>query len=317
MHVIVFATLTGLAVPAAALVLTAPALVLDARRQGRSSGQTLDRIGQIVAAGRLIHELQRERGLSVGYLSKSTDDYTPLDRQIAATDDSLAAFQHVVTGHRLDEAVTSALDGLGAHRQCIRHRQLPPAQAAMGYGGRIGVLLDLIAQGVKSAARGRLARLGTAYLNLVSAKEAAGQERAHLTAALSAPTIEGASRRRAHDLREQQDMLLRLFADGVGAELAGFSQAALADSERVVNTLRKAALAEDAMIQRPTATLWFEAATRRIDALKEVEMRLESTLLTAATATSRRAGRNLRVIISTVLGSLGLLGGLASTVGAL
>ncbi|KAF0223656.1 MAG: hypothetical protein FD176_1682 [Rhodospirillaceae bacterium] len=313
MHAIVFATLTGLAVPAAALVLTAPTLVLDARRQGRSSGQTLDRIGQIVAAGRLIHELQRERGLSVGYLSKATEEYTSLSRQIVATDESLAAFHRIFP----DDVVSGALDGLDAHRQRIHHRQLLPAQAAMGYGGRIGVLLDLIAHGVKSAARGRLARLGTAYLNLVSAKEAAGQERAHLTAALSAPTIEGASRRRAHDLREHQDMLLRLFADGAGAELAGFSQAALADPERVVNALREAALAEDAVIQRPTAALWFEAATRRIDALKEVEMRLESTLLAAATATSSRAGRNLRVIAGAVLGALGLLGGLASTVGAL
>lgn len=317
MHAIVSAALTGFAVPAAALVLTAPALALDARRQGRSSGQTLDRIGQIVAAGRLIHELQRERGLSVGYLSKSADDYTALDRQIAVSDDSLAAFHRVFTGHRLDDAVISALDGLGAHRQRIRHRQLPPAQAAMGYGGRIGVLLDLIGQGVKSAARGRLARLGTAYLNLVSAKEAAGQERAHLTAALSAPTMEAAARRRAHDLREQQDMLLRLFADGAGAELTRFSQAALADPERVVNALRNTALAEDAKLHRPTAILWFEAATRRIDALKEVEMRLEATLLTAATATRNRAGRNLRVIVGAVLGSLGLLGGIASTVGAL
>nr|CAM74415.1 hypothetical protein MGR_0149 [Magnetospirillum gryphiswaldense MSR-1] len=48
-----------------------------------------------------------------------------------------------------------------------------------------------------------------------------------------------------------------------------------------------------------------------------MEMRLEATLLTAATATRSRAGRNLRMVAAAVLGSLGLLGGIASTVGAL
>ncbi|MBI2239785.1 MAG: nitrate- and nitrite sensing domain-containing protein [Magnetospirillum gryphiswaldense] len=309
------AALGGFAVPAAALIVAAPPLFLDARRLGKTSAQTLERIGLIIAAGRLIHELQRERGLSVGFLSKPEGDGTALASQRQHTDTAQNAFGHLFSRQPADpvnDAVTQALNGLATHRHSVDSRKLTPPQAALGYSGRIGTLLDLIALGVKSSARGRLARLGTAYLNLISAKEAAGQERAHLTGILSAPGIEAAARRRAHDLREQQDMLLKLFAEGAGGELARFSRATLADSERVVTSLRYGALSEDISVHRPTAPMWFEAATRRIDALKEVEMRLEETMNHAALAVQGRSRRNLRWLLAAVLGSAGLLGGIAT-----
>jgi len=309
------AALGGMAVPAAALLVVAPPLLLDARRMGKTSSQTLDRIGLIIAAGRLIHELQRERGLSVGFLSKPDSTPAALQEQRQNTENALTAFLpkfRCQPSDPVNDAVTQALNGLAAHRQGIDDRKLSPPQAAMGYSGRIGTLLDLIALGVKSSARGRLARLGTAYLNLISAKEAAGQERAHLTGILAAPATEAAARRRAHDLREQQDMLLKLFAEGAGVELARFSRATLADSERVVTSLRYAALSEDASVHRPTSAMWFEAATRRIDALKEVEMRLEETMNGAALAVQGRSRRNLRWLLAALMGSAGLLGGIAT-----
>ncbi|OJX80915.1 nitrate- and nitrite sensing domain-containing protein [Magnetospirillum sp. 64-120] len=309
------AALGGFAVPAAALIVAAPPLFLDARRLGKTSAQTLERISLIIAAGRLIHELQRERGLSVGFLSKPEGDGTAVASQRQHTDTAHGAFGDLFSRQPADpvnDAVTQALNGLTAHRHSVDSRKLTPTQAALGYSGRIGTLLDLIALGVKSSARGRLARLGTAYLNLISAKEAAGQERAHLTGLLAAPNVEAAARRRAHDLREQQDMLLKLFAEGAGSELARFSRATLADSERVVTSLRYGALSEDASVHRPTAAMWFEAATRRIDALKEVEMRLEETMNHAALAVQGRSRRNLRWLLAAVLGSAGLLGGIAT-----
>ncbi|MGE4281278.1 MAG: nitrate- and nitrite sensing domain-containing protein [Magnetospirillum sp.] len=309
------AALGGMAVPAAALLVAAPPLLLDARRMGKNSHLTLDRIGLIIAAGRLIHELQRERGLSVGFLSKPDGDQTAMVSQRQHTQSALSAFMPLFKSHPADpvhDAVSQALNGLSAHRQGIDDHKMSPPQAAMGYSGRIGSLLDLIALGVKNSARGRLARLGTAYLNLISAKEAAGQERAHLTGLLAAPSIEPAARRRAHDLREQQDMLLKLFAEGAGTDLARFSRASLADSERVVTSLRYAALSEDASVHRPTAPMWFEAATRRIDALKEVEMRLEETMHGAALNAQSRSRSNLRWLLIAFLGSAGLLGSIAT-----
>lgn len=309
------AALGGMAVPAATLLVAAPPLLLDARRMANSSHQTLDRIGLIIAAGRLIHELQRERGLSVGFLSKPDGDKAALASQRQHTENTLNTFLPLFDRQPADpvhDAVRQALSGLPPHRQSVDGRKISVPQAAMGYSGRIGTLLDLIALGVKSSARGRLARLGTAYLNLISAKEAAGQERAHLTGVLSAPGVEAAARRRAHDLREQQDMLLRLFAEGAGPELARFSRATLADAERVVTSLRYAALSEDASVHRPTSAMWFEAATRRIDALKEVEMRLEDTMNAAALAVQGRSRRNLRWLLAALMGSAGLLGGIAT-----
>ncbi len=107
-------------------------------------------------------------------------------------------------------------------------------------------------------------------------------------------------------------MLLRLFADGAGAELARFAQATLADPDRVITALRKAALAEDGT-PHPNPALWFEASTRRIDALKDVEMRLEATLSQAATLAHGRAANNQRLVMAALAASVGVLGGLAST----
>lgn len=309
------AAVSGFAVPAAALVLAAPPLLLDSRRLGKNAAEILDRVALVIAAGRLIHELQRERGLSVGLLSRPQDDGAALAAQRRATDDARATFAPrlaAIATNPVHDAVVQALNGLDEHRAKISGRALSAPQAAMGYGGRIGALIDLIALGVKSAARGRLARLGTAYLNLVSAKEAAGQERAHLTALLSAATVEPAARRRAHDLREQQDMLLKLFGEGAGQDLARFGRSVLADSERVVTSLRYAALSEDVSVHRPTPAMWFEAATRRMDALKEVEMRLEATMTAAAESRCRRSGRNARWLAAGLLGSAALLGGIAT-----
>lgn len=305
-HLISGAAMAAIAIPAAAILAATIPMRRDVSRLKLGALHGLDRVARIVAAGRLVHELQRERGLSAGYLNGA--DGHALHMQRHQVDQALAFFLEQASLDK-DEIAQS----ISTTRRGVDDKTLAAPVAVRSYGRKIAGLIDEMGLLVRQNAGGGLARLGTGYLNLVSAKESAGQERALWAGALGGGLVTASQKRRATELEEEQGLFWRLAQEKAGPFPSDLLMK-FENAEQIVKELRKAIRAD----QRIDPSQWFSAATTRMDALNALEHWLENRLEQTAQCQRRVAGRHGKLVLGlatssclalTILGGLILRGG--------
>jgi hypothetical protein len=291
-------TLSAVSVPTVSLLALAPFLLSDGLGLKRSARRAHTHIELAITAGRLVHELQRERGLSVARANGG--DAGGLEAQRISADSAASAYQtaaHACPTAGIGKALALAEDNAG---HCLNHLNdlrrgvegggVAVPDVVAGYSAVIRALLDLSAAIIREFARGAMARPGLAYVNLMLAKEWAGQERAAVTGALSSRRMDDTARMHIRELVANQTLYLDLFRGFAGSDLAARLDRAVADSEAEVASLRVRLLAaNDAPL--PDADDWFAAATRRIEALKTAEGMVADALLGGSAASERRIAR--------------------------
>ncbi|OQA34249.1 MAG: putative diguanylate cyclase YdaM [Betaproteobacteria bacterium ADurb.Bin341] len=211
----------------------------------------------------LINELQRERGVSAGYLSAATDfARTRLQSQQA---DTQQALRRLRAG---DSENIEALRELASTQEKVAERQMSLTDSFAWYSLAIVEILDQIEGLEKNANLPALKRDLHAHLHLLNAKEHLGQIRASLTEFLArkdqAPT-HGLARQvglhRYHARSFQQD-----------------ASPALQESYRATSespAMKSAFAVVDAVLRcEPVdraADQWFSTATSAIDDLGQIE----------------------------------------------
>lgn len=251
----------------------------------------------------LIHELQKERGTSSGFVSsKGASFASALGPRRADTDRALATYKAELNG--VKEAVkletfrtalnraNTELDGLAVLRRQIDSLAVDAPSLAADYSRKIKELIELVSALELSALDADMTRNLMKYTLLLQLKEAAGQERAAGTTAFSAGSLSPQLHRTFVRLAAAQDAYAGDFR-----RLASKEQAALIDTvltgalQTEVETMR--AVAYEAPfggdLARVSGEKWFDATTRRVDALKDVERRFAGDLLKKATALSEAA----------------------------
>ena len=291
------------AVPAGAAVLGSAILRLDSRQAQQQAAQAIHTVNLITASGRLIHQLQRERSLSIAFMTDTIAAHT-LAEQRRDTDRMVTVFSQAcadVDGNPILLAAKDGLISLFQVRQQINDRQLSSAELLRAYSGRIGAVQDLISLKIKKLTRGKMSRLGTAYVHLLAAKELAGLERSLLTSALARDHLDMATRRKVAEMQDGQTRHLTLFRDHVSQSLYGQCQSIWNHSDERVSQLRMAVLDETASHPLPKPKDWFPVATIRIDAMKRCEEILAEQLLQTAQKhlqTTDQFGRQFVTIIA-------------------
>jgi methyl-accepting chemotaxis protein len=158
-----------------------------------SEVKSLEQLAQFsVRSSALVHELQKERGASAGFLgSKGKKFITELPAQQKQTDQKITELKSFLDGFesagfgqefntRLEE-VMNMLAEIGDKRSAIISQKLK-LKAALGYyTGMNGKYLELIGYLAKLSSIGELSNQGAAYVNFLQSKERAGIERAVLT----------------------------------------------------------------------------------------------------------------------------------------
>ena len=256
---------------------------------------------------RLVHELQRERGNSSGFLSShGTAVRNELAAQRVETDKRMAALGDRLA--RLDAAAISPefatqlqtvlkkLDGLKAQRAAIDAQNLPVADGIGYYTDLIGGFLDLVTDASKQVDDGEIATRLLAYLNLMRGKEQAGIERATLTALFTADAIpEGFLLRAASVSTGQAQYLAAFQAYATPAERQLFAAKVQGKDVDDVTRLRDLLYkrATEPSLGKIDPTAWFNAATARIDLLKVVEDGVASDLLGRAQDLEKSTWRSL------------------------
>ncbi|GAB1393931.1 hypothetical protein MASR1M60_20950 [Rhodocyclaceae bacterium] len=282
-----------------------------------------------LTVNRVIHELQKERGLSSGLLSSRGRYFDAiLPEQRSTTDTAIAELRALVDQSfepneilaRALRSILPSFDQLYDLRQRISALSISRDAAVDRYSLLIESLFEPQLMTMSIGRVGWIYRQQMAYLFFLQAKEMAGQERALLTAMLS-----------ANDYGAMRMMVYYRIKAVEAARLEKFVQLAeenVLDEYRTMDATPYVSAAEK--IRRrvaavgasgrppdhpmPAAGVWFDLATKRIDAMSAFEKRLSDNLLSSSGQLEEQAHQDLLINTLAVLISLVLAGGLLTRI---
>ena len=312
-----------LLVPLLGFLLLAGTITFGKFSEQRSYGVQQQGVEFLNSLGNLVHELQKERGRSAGFISSQGKKFTTeLPAQQKETDVLLAAYRarakalpaallrgEVGSGlGRLDRA----MDELAAKRQAVLATSIPVAQSSGYFTATIATAFEVIDQVAKSASNGELSTSVAAYVSLLRAKELNGQERAGLTAVFAADKFTTEQLGAINRLVAGQEAYGQVFAAfATPAQLAGFRETVAGPAVEEVARLRAIALARASDGGFGIAPdLWFNSITAKINLMKTAEDRLAADTQAVGRTITAVARRKMwgTVAVSSVivLAALGL-----------
>lgn len=291
---------------------------LDALQEARDMTALEELVKVAAEVGTLIHELQKERGMSAGFIGSKGANFagelpvqrTEVDSRMAALDRHLMTFDALTFGDKLAGQISEArqrLQELPSVRQAVSALTLGGADAIGYYSKTIASLLAVVAQTSSVSSVPDVSRLASAYDALLRGKEFAGIERATLS------NVFGSN-------RFSTEMLVRFISvsSAQEASLATFklyaspSQTAYFADKLSGPAVDEVARIKQLALQRMQAEAlemdakgWFAKATERINLLKAVEDKLASDLVDLAG--TRRGQARMTMIASLTLTLLAIV----------
>lgn len=243
--------------------------------------------------GGLAHEMQKERGLSAGYITAKGGNFTPLlEEQRRLTDAAYAKLVAMLNNGPLEGAIGEAADAAMAEMGALAdmRRQVSDLtwtvpDMAKAYTGRIMALITTASMVADTADDVRTARIAGVYNALLMAKEMAGRERAAGAVGFAAGRF---SHRQLHTLATlgaEQDALVALALSRAPAKDRPAIEAITTGEEAArADALREVALESltSGNVGGITGPEWFAASTARIDVMKKAVDAVTSSLLTVA-----------------------------------
>lgn len=227
----------------------------------------------------LVHELQKERGMSAGFMgSKGENLGTELRQQRRATD---AAVQVVTSSDTLDKLnveyedsirlMLTDLNAISTIRGRVDSLNIELANALSYYTRINGIGINLVNTAAKLSENPKVIDNLFAISALSYVKESAGIERAVLANVLGANAFPANLRRRHIELLVKQEVYFKEAIQSAASEMRQKWRQLDKSSEatRVAN-IRQAVLGKDTDFGF-TAASWFQTATARIDQLRNAE----------------------------------------------
>ena len=222
----------------------------------------------------LVHELQIERGMSVGFVaSKGTQGGEGLRAQRGKSDQAAAALKAFLAEHRLEVAAMADLAKVDAARGDIDRLSRSPVQTAVFYTQLIAKMLEEITAVRTLAHSSAIKDALSAHIYLLYAKEALGQTRATLNGVFTQDRFTGDGVFRLGGLLGLYQAQLATFAREASPEIRNYYEStyqgtAKALMEQMIG-VAKERYTEGAFGIEPAR--WFKASTDSIDLLKQIE----------------------------------------------
>ncbi len=305
-----------LMVPVVGLLLFAGTITVQKFADLRSYGLQQQGVEFMNSLGNLVHELQKERGRSAGFISSGGKKFAlELPAQQQETDTPLAAFRSRKAGlpsalragamgqglARLD----GALEELPAKRRSVLATSLTVAQSSSYYTATIAAAFEVIDQVAKSANNGELSANVAAYAGLLRSKELAGQERAGLTAVFAADRFTTEQLGAINRLVAGQAAYEQVFTAFATPDQLGFFRKTVAGGTvDEVGRLRAIAFEKAATGGFGISPdRWFNAITAKIDLMKTVEDRLAADTRAVSGSVTAAAAREMwgTVVVSLLI----------------
>ncbi len=286
-----------------ALMLLAGVLANDQRRTLRHAERLTSLAALAPAYSTLIHQLQKERGLSAGFMSGNGGKFARLlAGQRKATDRTrnmpldgnldLGKLAAELVG-KVEEAGAS-LSQLDFVRQSIDANTMPPDEMIDYYRTLIGDLLGVIRTIALLSTDVGVSTTITAYSAFLQGKEYAGLERALGTLGFGMNQFPAGLRRSFLETIAKQDAFFEVYAEYASAvQVAYFLETVTGNAVTEVDHMRRIAVSRPVVGPngRPSTGIddfdpqyWFDTISRKIDLLKTVEDHLSADLQRQSTA---------------------------------
>jgi methyl-accepting chemotaxis protein len=241
----------------------------------------------------LVHELQKERGASAGFINSKGQSFADtLRNQRPVTDKMLATSQQRMAdlirsnaGTKFARGLDSArsrLDNLQATRNAVDAFTIASQQSTEYYSATISSLIAIIDAISEMSEDGNIVRQSTALSSHVRRKEFAGQERATGSVGFTSGEFAQAPYQafmRASVVGDSQAAAFK--RNATPAQVEYVDKVLKGPTEDEFRRMRAIAAASPFSrdMQGVTGPQWFAAATKYIDALKTAEDRLAADFL--------------------------------------
>lgn len=296
--------------------------VMDKYKLLQDVNETRTITGLAVRVGTLSHELQKERGLSSGFINSKGEKFrNELAKQRNLVDGELTKVKQYVDSNKvaLDpvkkslDAAGSSLERLQGTRGSIDTLKIEGKDSFSFYTNLILSYMDVVAAVSITSNNHEIMRAATAYYAYVKAKEETGKERATLNAVLTADMFNDETFQRMLTIVAAQKSYLDLFRKYASAtELAAYEEKSKAAAFQQVEELRGAILAKGmAGDFGITPENWFATISDKINTMKEVEDVLAKDIMNISDTLASDAKRTLAfsLALSAILGGIALASG--------
>lgn len=266
-------------------------------QQGLSQIETLAEFSQVNS--NLVHELQKERGMSAGFLGSKGQafaDKLPNQRQLS--DQQVNTFSAFTLNNTIPAGFTtqmnkvnSMLNRLDEVRRRIDQQTISVAEEVQYYSELNAALLTIVDHASLQGDNRAIAIQSASFAAYLQMKERAGIERAVLSSTFGNPSFKPTMFLKFATLvSEQNTYEERFLALATPQVKSAYQQLANSSAFTEVNQLRSIAFSQDPQqLQAKSSTQWFAKSTARIEALRQFELRLSNELLTDTRAALTQA----------------------------
>lgn len=269
----------------------------------------------------MVHALQVERGLTAGFIgSKGNQNASQLASARSQTDAAVGEFQTVsqelakavdfdLAGPK--QSISSGIGEIAVLRRSVDSLSTTGAQSFSFYTGVVGKIVGLSGNIAATAQDAGIAQQMSGYVQLMQAKEIAGQERAIGNGFITAKRVDPSRFAEFAAMAGGQAALLNSSLSVLDENQRSKYQAMIADVSQDVVAIRTLILAngENAELGNLDSGKWFTVSTKRIETLKQIENEDLQRIAALAQAHADGAFSNLVVIAV-----LCLIGGLIMVV---
>jgi len=280
-------------VPTVALALMAGYMQFELLGTVNQAGKLKSLVGLAPNLSAVVHEMQKERGQSAGFISSKGVNFADrLPAQRKHTDEAIAKMSSALDGfdaeefnHQLSLDITEgreALTKLADMRKRVGSLDASVKQMAGYYTGTIRKLLTVISEMAALSTNAEVTRTISAYLAVLEGKERAGVERAMGAAGFGAGEFKPAVYQRFVGLIAMQDSFFSTYGVYASHDQKAFMKQTVAGPVvDKVEGMRKAALAspQTGHTGGITAGDWFNAITAKINLYKKVEDKVRDDLI--------------------------------------
>ncbi|WP_300737677.1 methyl-accepting chemotaxis protein [Trichlorobacter sp.] len=277
-----------------------------------------------VASGNLIHELQKERGLTAGFLaSKGEKNRDELQKQRLVADAIASKMQETVAAQTgKTEAIKKALDAVAEKisklketRSAIDSQSLDAKNALGYYTGLISNCLEIGFAVVGKAGEPETSLAAFGYVAFQGAKESTGQLRATINGVLTADSCDLATTQRISRIAaSEQNRMSNFNRYADPAVVKEYTE--IAQKEAVFQ--KTAEMLQIVLDKGVTsgfgipADAWFSTITAKINHQKVIEDKLAASLIKLSETKAFTAKRDvsLSILLTTVLAAVTILFGI-------
>jgi hypothetical protein len=265
----------------------------------------------VSGVSKVIHQLQRERGVTNIYLASRHERFAmQRQQQIEASNLSESQLRSLLksqflTGHesalnmRLLNSITFALQGmdnLSVLREQAETLNINVLQSTQAYCRLIAGLLTVVFEAADVASDPMITRLLVSLFNFMQGKEYAGQERAWGAIGFAETHFDKNLCARLSQLQSAQSHNFEIFCEFANQEECAKWQDvndsdAMADLYKLRTMIQK--LSDGAPIAAEISEIWYDTATRRIDHMHKIEEALAQNLLAVANQQVENANNEL------------------------